>query len=152
LHYRVKKQTIHLRGGLKVLGIFGKVKDKERPATERNTFVLQGNEATSIKTTTEQKKEPLHTLHNLHYARKLNVNGVELYQLFTKNSREDILQECIKAEAIMRQLGSEAVFRTRVDFLGIPRLDQVKFKEALVDYLWTLYDLIDERVAIQSVT
>ena len=143
-----------------MLGIFGKVKDKERPATQDTedrkkepetlcfTNVLQtetGNEA--IKTTTEQPKEPLH---NLQYARKLNVNGVELYQLLTTNSREDILQECIKAEAIMRQLGSEAVFRTRVDFLGIPRLDQVNLKEALVDYLWTLYDLIDERVAIQQ--
>lgn len=143
-----------------MLGIFGKVKDKEKPATPedstkdketlRFTTVLQPGEATSIKTTTEQTKEPLHTLHTLQYARKLNVNGVELYQLFTKNSREDILQECIKAEAIMRQLGSEAVFRTRVDFLGIPRLDQVNLKEALVDYLWTLYDLIEERVAIQS--
>jgi len=50
----------------------------------------------------------------------------------------------------MRQLGSEAVFRTRVEYLGLPRLDKVNLKEALVDYLWTLYDLIDERVAIQT--
>lgn len=111
-----------------MLGIFGKVKDKERPATP-------------------ETKEPLHTLH---YARKLNVNGVELYQLYTSNSKEDIIQECIKAEAIMRAQGSTNIFRTRVDFLGIPRLDQVNLKEALVDYLWTLYDLIDERVAIQQ--
>jgi len=137
-----------------VLCIFGKVKDKEKPATpetpedstprpESLQNLQKQTEATSIKSTPQTQ---------LQYERKLNVNGVELYQLFTKNSREDILQECIKAEAIMRQLGSEAVFRTRVDFLGIPRLDQVKFKEALVDYLWTLCDLVDERVAIQSVT
>ena len=134
-----------------MLGIFGKVKDKERPATQEDSKseallkrpeTLNHNEATSIKTTPEPK---------LQYARKLNVNGVELYQLFTSNSREDVIQECIKAEAIMRAQGSTDTFMRRVEILSIPRLDQVNLKEALVDYLWTLFDLIDERVAIQSV-
>lgn len=134
-----------------MLGIFGKVKDKEKPATpetpedstprpESLQNLQKQTEATSRQSTPQTQ---------LHYSRKLNVNGVELYQLFVKNSREEILQECIKAEAIMRTQGSTDIFRRRVEFLGIPRLDHVKLKEALVDYLWTLYDLIEERVAIQ---
>ena len=154
------------RGGLTVLGVFDKIK-KEKPATpdtgnEAKSRLLTGNVVSELHSqlqteTGNEAKSRQHTACDAltrrlpqQYARKLNVNGVELYQLSTSNSRDDVIQECVKAEALMRQLGSEAVFRTRVDFLGIPRLDQVNFKEALVDYLWMLYDFIDERVAIQT--
>ena len=134
-----------------MLGVFDKMK-KEKPATPETPedSTPRPESLQNLQKPTEAKSRQSTPQTHLQYERKLNVNGVELYQLLTTNSREDILQECIKAEAIMRQLGSEAVFRTRVDFLGIPRLDQVNLKEALVDYLWTLYDLIDERVAIQQ--
>jgi len=145
-----------------VLGIFGKVKDKERPATPETPEdktpgpeTLQNLQNASLSETAQHSNDKATSRQStpqtqLQYARKLNVNGVELYQLYTSNSREDIIHECIKAEALMRAQGSTNIFRIRVDFLGIPRLDKVNLKEALIDYLWTLYDLIDERVAIQT--
>jgi len=87
----------------------------------------------------------------LHYETKMTYKGETLHKLFTTHSRSDLMHECVKAEAIMSDLGSTSVLARRIHSLGMIRIDKVKSKNALCEYLWLVYELIEERLAIKGI-
>lgn len=86
-----------------------------------------------------------------HYETKLTYKGETLHKLFTTHTRSDLMHECVKAEAIMSDLGGTSILTRRIHKLGMVRIDKVKSKNALCEYLWLLYDLIVERLSIKGI-
>ena len=80
----------------------------------------------------------------LNYTDKLFYEKMTIYRLTALNSKDDIIDETNKIEAILYDLGDKRILTKRAKSLGETKLEKAD-KQALVAYHEKMFDLLKEK-------